>query len=95
MYTRVRCACAALLLLKWVAGRRFPEPEPVPPPVLGFSDVDFGYPDGPRLFQNLNFGLDMESRLAIVGPNGRVQGLVLSCCVWEAASLLMISYLLS
>jgi len=25
---------------------------------------------GPTLFHNLNFGLDLESRLAIVGPNG-------------------------
>ncbi|KAK9806400.1 hypothetical protein WJX73_002265 [Symbiochloris irregularis] len=49
---------------------RFPEPEVVSPPILGFTDVDFNYPDGPVLFRNLNFGLDMESRLAIVGPNG-------------------------
>lgn len=49
---------------------RFPEPDPVSPPVLGFTDVDFAYPNGPKLFKGLNFGLDMESRLAIVGPNG-------------------------
>lgn len=49
---------------------RFPEPDPVSPPILGFNDVDFNYPKGPTLFSNLNFGLDMESRLAIVGPNG-------------------------
>ncbi len=40
------------------------------PPILGFSDVDFGYPGGPTLFRNLNFGLDLESRFAIVGANG-------------------------
>ena len=49
---------------------RFPEPDPVNPPVLGFDDVDFNYPDGPTLFHNLDFGIDMDSRLAIVGPNG-------------------------
>ena len=49
---------------------RFPEPDPVSPPILGFNDVDFNYPKGPTLFSDLNFGLDMESRLAIVGPNG-------------------------
>ena len=26
------------------------------PPILGFTDVDFGYPGGPTLFHNLNFG---------------------------------------
>ena len=54
--------------MRW--GCRFPEPDSVSPPVLGFTDVDFGYPNGPTLFKGLNFGLDMESRLAIVGPNG-------------------------
>lgn len=49
---------------------RFPAAEPVSPPILGFMDVDFGYPGGPTLFRNLNFGIDMESRFAMVGPNG-------------------------
>ena len=33
-------------------------------------DVYFGYPGQPPLFKNVNFGIDMESRVAIVGPNG-------------------------
>ena len=50
---------------------RFPDPgAPVAPPIISFSDVDFGYPGGQKLFKNLNFGLDLESRCAIVGPNG-------------------------
>ena len=54
---------------------RFPAAEPVSPPILGFMDVDFGYPGGPTLFRNLNFGIDMESRFAMVGPNGKFQNL--------------------
>lgn len=42
----------------------------VSPPVLGFTDVDFAYPGGPRLFRDINFGIGLESRFAIVGPNG-------------------------
>ncbi|KAJ3189200.1 hypothetical protein HDU85_002825 [Gaertneriomyces sp. JEL0708] len=42
----------------------------LPPPVLKFSDVDFAYPGGERLFHNLNFGIDLDSRIALVGPNG-------------------------
>lgn len=38
--------------------------------MLGFTDVDFAYPGGPTLFRNLNFGVGLESRFAIVGPNG-------------------------
>ena len=33
-------------------------------------DITFGYSDQPKLFNNIEFGLDMESRIAIVGPNG-------------------------
>lgn len=55
----------------------FPEPGTVAPPILGFHDVSFGYPNGPTLFRDLNFGIDMESRFAMVGPNG---GPVLPFC---------------
>ncbi|KAF5827580.1 P-loop containing nucleoside triphosphate hydrolase protein [Dunaliella salina] len=50
---------------------KFPDPgDTINPPIIGFNDVSFNYPGGPTLFRNLNFGLDLESRLAIVGPNG-------------------------
>lgn len=49
----------------------FPNPgENIGTPILGFSDVSFGYKNGPTLFYDLNFGLDLESRAAVVGPNG-------------------------
>jgi ATP-binding cassette subfamily F protein 1 len=32
-------------------------------------DVTFGF-GGDPLFKNVDFGVDMESRIAIVGPNG-------------------------
>ncbi|KAG0591226.1 hypothetical protein M758_1G156000 [Ceratodon purpureus] len=49
----------------------FPTPEDKPSaPIISFSDACFGYPGGPILFKNLNFGLDLDSRLAMVGPNG-------------------------
>ncbi|CAI5972021.1 unnamed protein product [Closterium sp. NIES-65] len=49
----------------------FPTPEDRPQaPIISFTDVNFGYPGGPLLFKNLNFGIDLDSRLAIVGPNG-------------------------
>ncbi|KAF6022291.1 hypothetical protein EB796_019391 [Bugula neritina] len=48
----------------------FPEPPPLNPPVLGLYDVDFAYSGQPALFKKVNFGIDMSSRVAIVGPNG-------------------------
>ena len=40
------------------------------PPVLGAHEVTFGYANREPLFDRLNFGIDMKSRIAIVGPNG-------------------------
>ncbi|CAF4361098.1 unnamed protein product, partial [Rotaria sp. Silwood2] len=49
---------------------RFPSPPPLNPPVLGAYDVTFRYENRETLFEKLNFGVDMASRIAIVGPNG-------------------------
>ncbi|KAJ3695225.1 hypothetical protein LUZ60_000602 [Juncus effusus] len=49
----------------------FPTPDDRPgPPIISFNDASFGYPGGPLLFKNLNFGIDLDSRVAMVGPNG-------------------------
>ncbi|XP_007439798.1 ATP-binding cassette sub-family F member 1 isoform X1 [Python bivittatus] len=48
----------------------FPDPPPLAPPILGLHGVDFSYEGQKPLFKNLDFGIDMESRICIVGPNG-------------------------
>ena len=48
----------------------FPNPPSISPPILGLYDVTFRYEGQPYLFKNLNFGIDMSSRIAVVGPNG-------------------------
>ncbi|CAK4627986.1 hypothetical protein LEN26_002377 [Aphanomyces euteiches] len=49
---------------------KFPNPERLPPPVLMFQDLAFGYPGCPLLYQGVELGLDMDSRVALVGANG-------------------------
>ncbi|KAL8729694.1 MAG: hypothetical protein Q9181_004907, partial [Wetmoreana brouardii] len=51
---------------------RFADVEKLPPPVLSFDDVTFGYSGKPQdnLYENLDLGVDMDSRTALVGPNG-------------------------
>lgn len=53
---------------------KFPECRKLPPPVLPFKDVSFSYPgadpDAGYLLRNLEFGIDCDSRIALVGPNG-------------------------
>lgn len=49
---------------------KFADPGSLPPPVLAFHDVSFGYPGCEPLYTNVNFGVDLDSRVALVGPNG-------------------------
>ncbi|RKP30946.1 hypothetical protein METBISCDRAFT_15087 [Metschnikowia bicuspidata] len=51
---------------------RFPDVENLPPPVLAFDNMSFSYTgkDEDNLYENLDIGIDMDSRVALVGPNG-------------------------
>ncbi|EON66581.1 ABC transporter ATP-binding protein ARB1 [Coniosporium apollinis CBS 100218] len=51
---------------------RFADVEKLPPPVLSLDDVTFSYSgkEADNLYEHLDFGVDMDSRTALVGPNG-------------------------
>jgi ATP-binding cassette subfamily F protein 2 len=51
---------------------RFADVEKLPPPVLSFDRVTFSYSGQTKdnLYENLDLGVDMDSRVALVGPNG-------------------------
>merc|ERR1712029_777821 len=55
---------------EYIVRFRFPDVSTLQPPILGLYNVSFGYPGQGQLFKNVDFGIDMESRVAIVGPNG-------------------------
>eukprot|EP00092_Neocalanus_flemingeri_P030360 GFUD01032958.1.p1 GENE.GFUD01032958.1~~GFUD01032958.1.p1 ORF type:complete len:642 (+),score=177.77 GFUD01032958.1:138-2063(+) len=43
----------------------------IPPPVIMVQNVSFRYNDEtPYIYKNLEFGMDLDTRLALVGPNG-------------------------
>merc|ERR1712061_102165 len=43
----------------------------IPPPVIMVQNVSFRYSDTtPFIYKNLEFGVDLDTRLALVGPNG-------------------------
>ncbi|CAI8033118.1 ATP-binding cassette sub-family F member 2 [Geodia barretti] len=49
----------------------FPDCGSVPPPVIMVQNVSFRYqPDKPLIYRNIDFGVDLETRVALVGPNG-------------------------
>jgi len=49
----------------------FPDCGKLPPPVLAVEHVSFGY-DGKKglIYKDLDFGMDLDTRIALVGPNG-------------------------
>lgn len=50
----------------------FEEVRKLPPPIIAFNDVAFSYSGKKEdyLYKDLSFGIDMDSRVAIVGQNG-------------------------
>ena len=50
----------------------FEDVRKLPPPIIAFNDVGFSYSGRPEdfLYKDLSFGIDMDSRVAIVGQNG-------------------------
>jgi len=49
----------------------FPSCGTIPPPVIMVQNVSFRYQDdSPHIYKNLEFGIDLDTRLALVGPNG-------------------------
>merc|ERR1712200_100622 len=43
----------------------------IPPPVIMVQNVSFRYDEStPYIYKNLEFGMDLDTRLALVGPNG-------------------------
>jgi ATP-binding cassette, subfamily F, member 2 len=49
---------------------RWPDPGTLPPPVLQLQNISFNYPGGRMLYKDVDFGVDLDSRVALVGPNG-------------------------
>ncbi|TVU50365.1 hypothetical protein EJB05_01735 [Eragrostis curvula] len=49
---------------------RFTDVGKLPPPVLQFVEVQFGYTPDNLIYKCLDFGVDLDSRIALVGPNG-------------------------
>lgn len=55
---------------EYIVKFRFPEPSQLPPPILGLHNCTFAFEGQKPLFINVDFGIDLTSRVAIVGPNG-------------------------
>lgn len=62
----------------------FPSCGTIPPPVIMVQNVSFRYNDiTPYIYKNLEFGIDLDTRLALVGPNGAGKSTLLNLLVGE------------
>ena len=48
----------------------FPTSPPLPPPCISVIGAAFGYDESRILYEELNFGVDCDSRVCLIGPNG-------------------------
>lgn len=66
---------------------KFPDPAQLSPPVLQCNDITFGYPGCEILYKNVDFGVDLDSRVALVGPNGAGKSTLLKLMTSELQPL--------
>lgn len=62
---------------------KFPSPSKLPPPVLQCTNITFGYPGCEILYRNVDFGIDLDTRVALVGPNGAGKSTLLKIMTGE------------
>lgn len=55
----------------------------LPPPAVSISSMSFSYPGDDPLYSNIDFGIDTESRIALVGPNGAGKSTLLKLITGE------------
>jgi len=67
----------------------FPECGKLPPPVIPFQNVSFSYSGKVEdyLYKNLEFGIDCDSRIALVGPNGAGKSTLLKLITGELTAV--------
>lgn len=46
---------------------RFDDPAPVPPPVLQVQAISFHYPGCEDLYTDVDYGIDLDTKVALVG----------------------------
>ncbi|BFZ01586.1 hypothetical protein BsWGS_04625 [Bradybaena similaris] len=62
----------------------FPSCGDIPPPVIMVQNVSFRYSEGQKhIYRNLDFGIDLDTRVALVGPNGAGKSTLLKLITGE------------
>ncbi len=65
-----RMAPIAAVMAGWTPELRFPEPAPLPPPIVAMAGAAVGYEPGLPVLSRLDLRIDMDDRIALLGRNG-------------------------
>ncbi len=49
---------------------KFPNPSPLPPPIITLDQLDVGYEEGNPILEKLDLRIDMDDRIGLLGANG-------------------------
>merc|ERR1719295_2418796 len=61
----------------------FPSCGTIPPPVIMVQNVSFQYDDKRVIYKDLDFGIDLDTRIALVGPTGAGKSTLLKLITGE------------
>ena len=74
----------------------FPECSNLPAPVMMVQGVSFRYNENtPWIYKNLEFGMDLDTRVALVGPNGAGKSTLLKVLNFEMSIFFQLTSTLS
>lgn len=48
----------------------FPNPEKISPPLMRLDEANIGYATKPDILMKANINVDLDTRIALIGPNG-------------------------
>ena len=72
----------------------FPDCGGIPPPVIMVQGVCFRYEtDRPWVYRGIDFGIDLDTRVALVGPNGAGKSTLLKLIDGEVSVLMHMYYM--
>ena len=65
----------------------FPNPEKISPPILRLDECAIGWSEDSSLLRKVNINIDMETRIALVGPNGVGKSTLVKTLIGEIENL--------
>jgi len=77
----------ATVIAEQTTSFNFPAPEQLPPPVFAMQNAAAGYEPGKPVLSRLDLRIDMDDRIALIGPNGNGKSTLIKVLAGRLAPL--------